>query len=55
MSDVSRVRFKDKTLVDPILRSPVDDFQLRARRRNLWILLVVAAVAAFIVARRWMD
>jgi hypothetical protein len=56
MSDVSRVRFKDRTLVDPIFRNPVDDYQLRARRRNLVIFIVIALVVVFIaVARGWLD
>lgn len=49
MSRVSRVRFKDRTLVDPIFTNPIDEYQLRARRRNLMILLVVVAVVVAVV------
>jgi hypothetical protein len=53
MSSETRVRFKDKTLVDSILLSAVDQYQLRARRRNLLILAVV--VAAIVVWRVWLS
>ena len=49
MSSVSRVRFKDRTLVDPILENAVDNYQARARRRNLIIFLAVIVVAIFAV------
>ena len=53
MSNVSRVRFKDKTLVDPIFENPVDKYQARARTRNVVILLVV--VMAIVVVRGWLN
>ena len=55
MSDVSRVQFKDRTLTDAIRQNPVDEFQLRARRRNFWILLVAVLAVAVIVLRRWLS
>jgi hypothetical protein len=56
MSDVSRVRFKDKTLVDPIFQNPVDEYQGRARRRNVVIFIVVAlAILVVVAARSWFN
>ena len=52
MSDVSRIQTKDRTLVDPIYESPVDQYQLRAPRRNLAILVVV--IVLLFVIRRWL-
>jgi len=54
MSSVSRVRFKDRTLEDPILQNPVDQYQARARGRNLIIFLVVIVVAV-IAIRKWLT
>jgi len=52
MSNVSRIRFKDRTLVDPIWQSPVDEFQVRSRRRNLLILVIVVLVVIAVSAAR---
>jgi hypothetical protein len=51
MSNVSRVRFKDRTLVDPILENPVDEYQRRARRRNVVIFAVAVLVIVFFAMR----
>ena len=49
---VSRVQTKGKILVDSIYESPVDQYQLRARRRNLFILIAVVLIVFAI--RRWL-
>jgi hypothetical protein len=45
-----RVRFQDRILKDHLHENPIDQFQARARRRNLIILAVVIAVAVW----RWL-
>jgi hypothetical protein len=52
MNDVSRIKTRDRVLVDPQVQNPVDRYQLRARRRNLAILVIV--VLLVIVIRRWL-
>ena len=54
MSNESRVRFKDRTLVDSILENPVDQYQLRSRRRNTVILVVVLIVGA-VALKLWLT
>lgn len=52
MNSVSRVKTKDRTLVDPIRQSPVDVYQARFRRRAA-VALVIAAAAA-VLAWYWL-
>jgi hypothetical protein len=52
MSTVSRIKIKNGVLVDPQRESPVDQYQLRARRRNVAIVVVILiAVVAFLIWR----
>jgi hypothetical protein len=44
----TRVRFKDRVVVDNLYENVVDVYQLRSRRRNVLILLAVIAVVAAI-------
>jgi hypothetical protein len=53
MSNVTRVQTKGKIIVDQVYESPVDQYQLRARRRNL--LILVAVVILVFVIRRWLT
>jgi len=50
MSEV-RIRFADKVLVDDLHENPVEQYQLRARRRNVIILVIVLAVLVFVAWR----
>jgi hypothetical protein len=45
----TRVRFQDRVLVDNMVENAVDRYQLKARRRNAIVLLVVLVVAVAIV------
>jgi hypothetical protein len=51
-SQVSRIRFKDKTLVDHIFQNPVDEYQARTRKRIFLILVVIALIVAAIAGWR---
>ena len=46
-----RVRFADRVLTDKLYANAVDQYQLRARRRNVVILAIVVVVLALIVWR----
>jgi len=48
----TRVRFKDRVIVDNLYENAVDVYQLRARRRNVLILLAIVAVVVAIVIWR---
>ena len=45
-SRINRVKTRDEVLVDNIYESPVDRYELRARRRNVLVLLVLVLVLA---------
>ena len=45
----TRVRFQDRVLVDNLYENAVDRYQLRARRRNAIILLLVVALVAAVL------
>jgi hypothetical protein len=51
MSAVSRIKTRDRVLIDPQQESPVDQYQLRARRRNVVVVVILAAVVAFVLGR----
>jgi hypothetical protein len=51
--NVSRIRFKDRTLEDHIFRNPVDEYQIRSRKRTAVILSVIALVVVVVVGLRW--
>ena len=48
----TRVRFKDRVIVDNLYENVVDVYQLKRRRRNVLILLVIVGVVAAIVILR---
>ena len=48
----TRVRFKDRVLVDNLYENAVDRYQLKARRRNVIVLLVIVVVVAAVVVWR---
>jgi len=45
----TRVRFKDRVLVDNLYENAVDQYQLKARRRNAIVLLVIVAIVVAVV------
>jgi hypothetical protein len=45
----TRVRFKDRVLVDNMYENAVDRYQLKSRRRTAIILLVIVLVAGAIL------
>ena len=45
----TRVRFKDRVLVDNLYENAVDRYQLRARRRNVILLLIAVVVVVSVV------
>jgi hypothetical protein len=56
MSNETRVRFKDRTLVDSVFENPIDRFQQRARNRNLTILVIgMIGIIAVVIVRRWLN
>ena len=49
----TRVRFKDRVLVDNMYENAVDRYQLKARRRNVIVLLVIVVIVAAVLI--WMN
>jgi len=45
----TRVRFKDRLLVDNMVENAVDRYQLKSRRRIAIVLLVIVVVAAAVL------
>ena len=45
----TRVRFKDRVLVDNLVENAVDRYQLKSRRRTFIILLVIVIVVAAVL------
>jgi hypothetical protein len=49
----TRVRFQDRVLVDNMYENAVDRYQLKARRRNAIVLLVLVAIIVAVVVWKY--